>query len=184
MTTTLRVWIAPEAKTNGYTEEKFVEEVLAGCNLPAAVCDFRAKLVTKLSKSDIQIKTKELYLGNGSHARGLYDPRTPKVLYVHSGYISAGHHSGKLGPKDKPLPDYKIINPGTLHRIVCHERLHQIGWAHSSDAKCIMHAAVGPGLCESEIKRLVQRYGKPKAQPEAAMREELNNEPIEMTVSP
>lgn len=168
--TVVKIWIDPNANSVGYTHKQFVTEVMAGLRLQSQISQVNFKRVYQASQAHVWVKTRELYLGNKSHARGLFDPATPNTIWIHSGHVSANRHSCTRAPCDKAF-DYQIINPGTLGRIACHERLHQIwGPQHSFDARCIMHASVGPALCPSEVTRLRTRYGyrnrKPKMQAE------------------
>jgi len=174
MTTTYRIQIDPSAETFGLTHQQLHEGIREGFGLYAQYGNVAFEFVT--SGGQVRVGTKELWAGGVTHYRG---EQVGNHLWLHSGHIGAGRHSGKNGPRNLPL-DYRAISSQSAARqIIAHEFGHYLGWRHSGSTSCIMHSdSSARDFCPSEQARIRARFGVPVTPTPTPEPDPVNQRPI------
>ncbi len=106
-------------------------------------------------RGDFHIRSAELHLGNGVHARGLAS-LGGNVIQFHNGHISAANS------RERVEFDFIMFKtPQGLKQVIQHEIGHALmRFGHSGDTSCVMNInAATDQWCPAEIAGITRRYG-------------------------
>lgn len=122
-----------------------------------SIADVKFSRLVSAKRANIVVTTKEIYLGRGTHARGL---RNGRNIWLHSGEVSAGH---SLNRPDKFFTKV-FASQEDIQQVLAHEFGHYLGWggerSHCRIPTCTFSSNAGVFWCDKHLKMVISRFGK------------------------